>query len=140
MQRANVSDADLMEVADQVDGREASFATAMTKRAREGFAELKPAGMNSKRRERSNTSMRVFKTYTEADIRDAPAMHAMTDQLARDMPADADPHVKATLGHNNFRADPELQRDGKCIIAVRRLACACDGQSPGVEPSRPHRA
>uniref|UniRef100_A0A7S3ASF0 Uncharacterized protein n=1 Tax=Haptolina ericina TaxID=156174 RepID=A0A7S3ASF0_9EUKA len=72
MQRANVSDADLMEVADQVDGREASFATAMTKRAREGFAELKSAGMNSKRRERSNTSMRVFKTYTEADIRDAP--------------------------------------------------------------------
>ena len=71
--------------------------------------------------------MRVFKTYTEADIRDAPAMHAMTDQLARDMPADADPRVKGTLGHNNFRADPELQRDGKCIIAVRRLACACDG-------------
>jgi len=28
--------------------------------------------MNSKRRERSNTSKRVFKTYTEADIRDAP--------------------------------------------------------------------
>ena len=96
MQRANVSDADLMEVADQVDGREASFATAMTKRAREGFAELKPAGMNSKRRERSNTSKRVFKTYTEADIRDAPAIQAMTDQLARDMPSDADARVKAT--------------------------------------------
>jgi len=74
MQRADVemSDADLMEVADQVDGQEASFATAMTKRARDGFAELKPAGMNSKRRERSNKSKRVFKTYTEADIRDAP--------------------------------------------------------------------
>eukprot|EP00966_Prymnesium_polylepis_P337185 7391931-Prymnesium_polylepis.2 len=129
MQRADVelSDADLMEVADQVDGQEASFAGAMTKRAREGFAELKPASMNSKRRERSNTSKRVFKTYTEADIRDAPAMHAMTDQLARDMPADADARVKATLGHNNFRADPELQRDGKCVIAVRRLACACNG-------------
>lgn len=28
--------------------------------------------MNSKRREKSNTSKRVFKTYTEADIRDAP--------------------------------------------------------------------
>ena len=129
MQRADVemSDADLMEVADQVDGEEASFSTAMVKRARDGFGELKPAGMNSKRREKSNTSKRVFKTYTETDIRDAPAMQSMTDELARDAQKDADPRVKATLGHNNFRADPELQRDGKCVIAVRRLACACKG-------------
>eukprot|EP00966_Prymnesium_polylepis_P123532 2856105-Prymnesium_polylepis.1 len=37
MQRADVelSDVDLMEVADHVDGQEASFANAMTKRARE---------------------------------------------------------------------------------------------------------
>lgn len=57
----------------------------------------------------------------------------MTDALSRDAPADADARVKATLGHNNYRADPELQRDGRYTIAVRRLACACDGCRKALE-------
>ena len=59
------------------------------------------------RRDQSNTSKRVFKKYTEADIRDAPAMQSKTDRSG-DAPKDADPRVKAMLGHNNYRADPEL--------------------------------
>ena len=127
------SDAPMMEAADQVDGKEASFTDAMAKRAREGFGELKPAAMNLKRRNASATVSREFRTYTEKEIRDAPEMNPMTDALARDAPANADPRVKATLGHNNYRADPELQRDGRFTIAVRRLACGCDGCRKALE-------
>lgn len=123
----------MVEAADQVDGEEASFTTAMAKRAREGFGELKPAAMNSKRREASNTVKREIKTYEEKHIRDAPEIDPMTDDLAKDAPAGADSRVKATLGHNNSRADPELQRDGHYTIAVRRLACACDGCRQALE-------
>eukprot|EP00966_Prymnesium_polylepis_P020014 461072-Prymnesium_polylepis.1 len=35
--------------------------------------------------------------------------------------------TKATMAHNNYRADPELQTGEHCVIAVRRIACACDG-------------
>ena len=35
--------------------------------------------------------------------------------------------MKATLAHNNYRADPDLQKGRDRVIAVRRIACACQG-------------
>jgi hypothetical protein len=44
------------------------------------------------------------------------------------VPASMDSRMKATLAHNNYRADPELQKEGaNKVIMVRRLACACSG-------------
>ena len=53
---------------------------------------------------------------------------SMTAALSRGVPASMDARMKATLAHNNYRGDPELQRPGKPrVIMVRRLACACAG-------------
>ena len=55
-----------------------------------------------------------------------------------------DSRMKATLAHNNYRADPELQREGQNkVIAARRLACACAGcrahlQLPIANRYKPH--
>jgi hypothetical protein len=120
--------APVIEAADVVDGEEVSMAEVLTEHARKGLTDLKPAAMNAKRRANSNTVERKFLTYTEADIRHAPEIVPMTSQLDRDAPADAHSLTKATMAHNNYRADPELQRAGAHpVIAVRRLACACDG-------------
>jgi hypothetical protein len=35
--------------------------------------------------------------------------------------------MKATMAHNNYRADPDLQKSAERVIAVRRIACACEG-------------
>ena len=59
----------------------------------------------------------------------------MTDVLARDAPRNResaaqvahDRMVKATLAHNNYRADPELQTDTQKVIMARRIACCCKG-------------
>ena len=65
---------------------------------------------------------------TEEQIRDAPDINSMTEALSKDAAAGADYRTKATLAHNNYRADPELIRHHKgMVIAVRRIACACDG-------------
>lgn len=129
MMRSDFMEGDESVVAssDAREGEALSFADACAKRAREGFGDLKPAGMNSKRREKSNTAKRHVRTYGEDDIRDAPAMKEMTAALAADAEEGEDSRIKATLGHNNFRADPDLQKDGKYIIAARRLGCLCDG-------------
>ena len=80
--------------------------------------------MNSKRTGLSTLIARVFKTYSEKDISNPPEIDAMTAALARDAPAGADSRMKATLAHNNYRADPELQKEGSLkVIAVRRIAC-----------------
>lgn len=42
---------------------------------------LKPAAMNSKRRAASNLKDRHFRTYTEADVGDAPAIKPLTHDL-----------------------------------------------------------
>ena len=117
-----------IEAADVVDGELASFADKMCEVARQGLSELKPQQMNSKRARLSNLLQRVFKTYTEADICTPPEMAAMTAALSTGVPASMDSRMKATLAHNNYRADPELQREGQNkVIAARRLACACAG-------------
>ena len=121
-------DADAIEMADVVDGELANFANDMCAIARAGLAELKPQAMNAKRAERSNLVKREFKTYEEKDITNPPEVKPMTAALAADAPEHADPRTKATLAHNNYRADPELQKEGeRRVIMVRRLACACDG-------------
>jgi hypothetical protein len=133
-----------IEAADVVDGELASFADKMCEVARRGLAELKPQQMNSKRARLSNLLQRVFKTYTEADICTPPEMAAMTAALSTGVPASMDSRMKATLAHNNYRADPELQREGQNkVIAARRLACACAGcrahlQLPIANRYKPH--
>ena len=117
-----------IEAADVVDGEMASFAEKMCEVARAGITELKPQAMNAKRARMSNLVARFFKTYVEADIRPVPEIKAMTDALSSGVPASMDSRTKATLAHNNYRADPELQKEGQNkVIMVRRLACACAG-------------
>jgi hypothetical protein len=96
--------------------------------SRSGLTELKPQGMNAKRARMSNLVARLFRTYTEKDIVTPPEMHSMTAALSAGVPASMDARKKATLAHNNYRADPELQKAGQSrVIMVRRLACACAG-------------
>ena len=133
----------IIEAADVADGEKVSMADALTAHAAKGLADLKPASMNSKRREKSNTIAREFRTYSGDDIRDAPEIVPMTVQLSKDAPADADSLTKATLAHNNYRADPELQTGVHPVIAVRRIACGCDGckralRRPITERYSPH--
>jgi len=117
-----------LEAADVVDGQVVDVAEVLCAHARAGLTDLKPAAMNSKRRAASNLKGRHFRTYTEADIGDAPAIKPMTDDLSKDAPAKTDYRTKATLAHNNYRADSELIKlRRKPVIAVRRLACACEG-------------
>ena len=130
MQRGDFSAsvAPSLEAADVVDGQVVDVAEVLCAHARAGLTDLKPAAMNSKRRAASNLKDRNFRTYTEADIGDAPAIKPLTDDLSKDAPAKADYRTKATLAHNNYRADPELIKlRRKPVIAVRRLACACEG-------------
>ena len=117
-----------LEAADVVDGQVVDVAEVLCAHARAGLTDLKPAAMNSKRRAASNLKDRNYRTYTEADIGDAPAIKPMTDDLSKDAPAKTDYRTKATLAHNNYRADSELIKlRRKPVIAVRRLACACEG-------------
>ena len=126
-----------VEVADVVDGEMNSFASSMEQVfEREGFTAVKTEGMNAKRLQKSNTAARYMRTYTKDDICDPPEIKSMTDALSRDAPRDRTHHdqvehdkmVKATLAHNNYRADPELQKHGQPhVIAVRRIACLCAG-------------
>ena len=130
MRRADfsVDVAPCLEAADMVDGQMADVAEVLCAHARAGLTDLKPAAMNSKRRAASNLKDRNYRTYKEGDIGDAPAIKPLTDDLSKDAPAKADYRTKATLAHNNYRADPELIKlKKKMVIAVRRLACACEG-------------
>jgi hypothetical protein len=113
-----------------------SFAEECCKWAREGLTHLKQEGMNKKRQQKSTTAERKFCTYTEEDIKHAPDIKSIGPQLSRDKPAGRtspeqvahDKMVAGTLGHNNFRADPELQKEGRPrVIAVCRIACLCAG-------------
>ena len=137
MRRVDLTDDDNVlgvETADVVDGDTNSFAETMAAIARAGMTHLKEVGMNAKRKLKSLTAARYFKTYTEADIGEPPNIASMTKALSLDAPKGRtstahvahDKMVKATLGHNNYRADPELQGATK-VIAVRRLACRCAG-------------
>ena len=130
MRRADFASdiAPALEAADVVDGQMADVAEVLCTHAAAGLADLKPAAMNRKRRAASNLLGRQFRTYTEAQIRDAPDINAMTEALSKDAPGNADSRTKATLAHNNYRADPELIKQHKgMVIAVRRIACACAG-------------
>ena len=96
-----------------------SFAEECCKWAREGLTHLKKEGMNAKRQQKSTTAERKFCTYTEADIWAAPEIVSIGPQLSRDKPAGRklpeqvaqDKLTAGTLGHNNYRADPELQKE-----------------------------
>ena len=130
MHASDLAEGDV-EAADVVDGETASFAEACVRVARETMEELKPQAMNSKRRSRSNLVQRIFETYTEADISDPPEIEPIGPALMKDTPVGMDPNMRkmcmGVLGHYNYRADPELQKPGRNrVIAVRRLACACD--------------
>ena len=123
-----------VEMADVLGEAANSFAQSMVDLAAEHLTHVKQEAMNSKRQKQRSTTERIFRTYTEADIGNPPAIDSMTDALARDWPkggtaygAEHDKLVKATLAHNNYRADPELQTDTKKVIMVRRLACYCKG-------------
>lgn len=121
-------EAPAMQLADMVNGVEASFAATAAARGGAEMGDLKVAHMNKLRREKSNTVSREFRTYTEADIADLKEeIKSMTAALSRDVPASIDSRMKATLAHNNYRADPELQTREKRIICVRRIACGCAG-------------
>lgn len=135
----------IIEAADVADGEHISMAQVLTQHAAKGLGELKPAEMNRKRRAQSNTVSREFRTYEESDIREAPDIKPMTDDLSRDAPVDADSRTKATFAHNNYRADPELQTGAHYVIAVRRIACRCNGcaralQRPIMTRYSPHEA
>ena len=99
--------------------------------------------MNAKRQQKSTTAERKFCTYTEDDIWAAPEMKSIGPQLTRDKPAGRtspeqiahDKMVAGTLGHHNYRADPELQKEGRPtsrVIAVRRIPCLCVRDAEGI--------
>ena len=141
-----------IEMADVTGETCESFATAMCKVAEAGLTAVKTEAMNRKRSAKRSTAQRNFRLYTAADIGQPPEINAMTDVLARDAPRDRklaaqvehDKMVKATLAHNNYRADPELQLHGKPrVVMVRRIACGCPGckrhlAMPVAERYKPH--